>query len=265
MRISSSLNTKDEKTSRQSFKGFPVKNVVLPEVLGDVSKLIGNNIGTPEQKLIVATTASFLRPLIDLKYAEEDKKVDTAIKSTSKAIAGGLTGVTIRAFFISAANALIKFPGANYKPSKEIEVVKAKLEDGLKGVPGTTSASAKFKRGFFSDLLMPLSLERLNTESKVESMHRLRQYNNSLGGLIAVLVMAFYTNSKFDAPLTSDFQDIITGVVKEKKSVTKSVTDVAKKRYEIIKNWSTEKKNNINKFFRKSKAIIDIATNKTEV
>ena len=264
MKISSSLNTTDKQQTYRSFKGFPAQSIILPEVVGDIGRFVGNNIGTPEQKLIVASTAALLRPFVDLKYAEEDKKIDTAIKSTSKALAGGLTGVTIRAGFITLMNSLIKFPGANYVHKKVEELETIDYSKGLKGIANKTVESEKFRISEISRLLLPLDLVNLNTEEKVKSMHRLKQFNNSLGGLIAVIVMAIFTNSKLDAPLTSDFQDILTAIIKEKKPVGQSIITTVKKRYNKIKNWTDEKKDRITKFFKKTNQLINIITDKTE-
>lgn len=301
-----------------------------------IFEFVGNNFSTPEQKLIVATTATVLRPLMDLKYAEEDKKVDAAIKSTSKAIAGGLTGVAIRKFFITFTNKTIKLPTV-FAPNAEIKASQSQILETLK-----KEGKANYKilhKNRINKLLMPQNIinslvekeelksainklsekkelkdivdklitkkefediadkilqkeknknnaeklleieneikkifDKLIEECKVKDIinklaikeevwdfveklakkknlenipQNLKKYNNALGGLIAVLVMTFFTNSKIDAPLTSDFQDIITGIVKDNKSAEDMIKEVAGKRYSNIKKLAGEKRENI--------------------
>lgn len=257
MKINSSYKMNDSVSSSQSFKALPVKSIVLPEIVGDVGRYIGNNIGTPEKKVIIATTALLFRPLVDLKYAEEDKKIDTAIKSASKAIAGGLSGVTIRALFIHLTNKLIMFRGGIVKRVMESKDLTSAEIKALK-------REKRLVKNFASRLLLPLELEQLNADEKIKATHKLRKYNNGLGELLAVIIMAFYTNAAFDAPMTSDLQDIFSKIIKENKSPIKAISEVAQNRYKIISNWATEKKNNCKKFFNKSKQIFRIITDKTE-
>ena len=100
MKISSSFHNIDSNQSYQSFKGVPPNPKYIPEIIGNIGKVAGEYINTPEQKLFLATAALMFQPLIDLKYAKEDQKEDVAIKSASKAMAGGFTGVLIRAVFL---------------------------------------------------------------------------------------------------------------------------------------------------------------------
>lgn len=316
-----------------SFKGVSARKIF---------EFVGNNFSTPEQKLIVATTATVLRPLMDLKYAEEDKKVDSAIKSTSKAIAGGLTGVAIRKFFITFTNKVIKLPEvfapnaeikasqgqilevlkeegkANYKilhknrinkllmpqniinslvEKEELKSAIDKLSEKkeLKDIADKITVNKKFEeladnilqkgkikndaneilkkekeiKKIFDELIEECKVkdiinklaikeevwdfvEKLAKKKNLENIpQNLKKYNNALGGLIAVLVMTFFTNSKIDAPLTSDFQDIITGIVKDNKSAEDTIKEVAGKRYSNIKKWAGEKRENIKNSLKK--------------
>jgi hypothetical protein len=70
--------------------------------------------------------------------------------------------------------------------------------------------------------------------------------------------MTVFSNSKVDVPLTSDFQDLIGGVVKENKSWTKSLSDVIKNRGKKIKNWFTKRKDNILNIGNKIKSIVNV-------
>ena len=257
MKITSSTNMNGKTNYCQSFKGIPVKPVVINEILGDISRSAGTKISSAEQKLILASTAVFLRPLIDLKFAEEDKKIDTAIQSTSKAIAGGITGVTIRAFFIKLADKLIKLPGEEFDDklrrkiydSDEIKVLKEKLEDGMSEI---------------SSLLLPQKIKETNITEPIKAAHQKAQYIKSLGGFVAVIVMAFYTNAAWDAPLTADFIKFFNGIIKEGKTPLDSLTKVVQDRHQIIKNWFVDKKNKIGNQFNKINNLFKSTKKETE-
>ncbi len=221
MKISSSFTTIDRKQNYQSFKGVPPNPKYLPEFVGTLGKLAGDYISMPEQKLFMATTALMLQPLIDLKFAEEDKKVDSAIKSASKAIAGGLTGVSIRAAFVALTDNLIDFKKTN-----------------------------NFKHHFTPDM----AIKEFSENKELATVH-LKQYNKTLGTLMAMAFMVFFSNSKVDVPLTSDLQDLISGVVKEDKTWLQSFCDVKEAREQKIKDWGNKWKNKFKKLSEKSKKI----------
>lgn len=226
MKIDFSPNRKESGQSLQSFKGVPPNPKYYSETLAKLGKLAGEYVSTPEQKMFMATTALMLQPLVDLKFADDDQKVDTAIKSASKAIAGGLTGVTIRAFFIKLTTKYIKFNKRN--KLKKYFMPKGAIEDYL--------------------------------DDAQKAQIKLKQYNQSLGTLFAILFMVLFSNSKIDVPLTSDFQDIISGVVKEEKSWIESISSVAVKRKNKIekklKHWLNIKDTVVDKY----KRIKNIAT-----
>ena len=224
MKISSSFNNNDRAPVYQSFRGVPPNPKYIPETVGNIAKKAGHYISIPEQKLIMATTALMLVPLIDLKFAEEDKKIDSAIKSASKAIAGGITGVSIRAACISLTQNLIGFNKDN-----------------------------KFSLHFIPDKLVKKYKEG-NPSAKIE----LSQFNQTLGTLMAILIMVLITNKNIDVPLTSDLQDLISGVVKDKKSWLQSFSDVKDARADKIKAWGAKWKNRLSSVSRKTKQITDI-------
>lgn len=257
MKISSSTNMNGNKTSSQSFKGIPVKQIIIPELLGDIGRNVGANIGGAEQKLILASTAVFLRPLIDLKFAEEDKKVDSAIQSASKAIAGGITGVAIRAFFIKLADKLIKLRG---------EVFDEKLKEKI--YTADEMIALKEKYGDYiskiSLLLLPKKVDKTNITEPIKAAHQKAQYAKSLGGLVAVLVMAFYTNTAWDAPLTEDFIKFFNGIIKEKKTPLESLTTVVQDRHKTIKNWFENKKQKAKNQINKINSFLKLTKNETE-
>ncbi len=224
MKISSSFNNIDSKQSYQSFKGVPPNPKYIPEIIGKLGKVAGEYINTPEQKLFLATSALMFQPLIDLKYAKEDQNVDSAIKSASKAMAGGFTGVLIRATFLKITNHFIGFQKHN-----------------------------KLNKLFFPDTAI-----RLKEVRPEIAKLRMKQYSQTLGTLFAVLFMILFSNSNVDVPLTSDLQDLISGVVKDKKSWLTSLNDVKNNRCKKIVNWFKRKKDILTKINNKTKNVIKV-------
>lgn len=208
MKISSSFNYKQGYKTQESFKGFPPTYKKIPEVIGNLGKLAGEYVHAPEQKLFLATTALMLVPLIDLKFAEEDKKVDTAIKSASKTIAGGITGVSIRAGCVALAKSLIGF-----EPHKTSKV---------------------------NMHLLPKAAIEMYNINPAKAKVRLNSYIETLGTLAAIAIMVGFTNAKVDVPLTSDMQDLLSGVIKQDKSWLQSFTDVKNNRVAKIKKWANK-------------------------
>lgn len=233
------------KCSYQSFKALPTNYKTIPKGLVKLGQYVGEYINSPEQKLLLATSALMFQPLVDLKYAEEDKKLDTSIKSASKAIAGCLTGVPIRAFFIG----LMK----HFVQPKDLDIYfdKSKVK----------KLSDKIRV-----LLYPLQNLDLRSDPTrlVEADVRLRQYNNTMGTVLAILFMLAFSNSKIDVPVTSDIQDLLTKVIKEKKSLSKSFSEVATERKAKIDSWLNTKKTKINSFFGKTKKIADVVNDKSD-
>ena len=96
MKICSSFESKIKNRTCQTFKGLPANPIYLPECMGKAAEAAEKYISIPEQKLLMSLAAVLFLPMIDLKFAHEDKKIDAAIKSTAKPIACGFTGVLIR-------------------------------------------------------------------------------------------------------------------------------------------------------------------------
>lgn len=225
MKISSISNPNKQISPGRSFRGSNVGRIVLPEFIGKVAKVVGSHVNTPEQKLFLASSSLLFTPFIDLKYAREDQKTDAAVKSASKAIAGGVTGVTIRAGFTALTSHFI-------------------------GIG---------KNNPINNCFFPESASNLLDKAPELAERRLNQYCKTLGTLFAVIFMILFSNNKLDVPLTSDLQDLITGVVKEDKSWFRSFNDVVDDRKNKIKDWFKSKKDifkNIkNKFSEISKVI----------
>ncbi|MBQ3640888.1 hypothetical protein II906_03050 [bacterium] len=233
MNIQEYKGLQNVKGSMQSFKSVPaIPKHYIPEPIGNVGKIVGEYINVPEQKLFLATSALLLHPLIDLKFADEDKKVDSAIKSAAKAFAGGLTGVTIRALFISLAEHCIGHD----------------------------------KHNIINTHFYPKKLdEMMQVPSKIPVANlMLKKYNKTLGTLFAVLFMILFSNSKLDVPITSDLQDLISGVVKDKKTWKKSMYDVSTSRKEKIVKWMKDKQSKINVIIDKVKKISDVIKEKPD-
>ncbi len=222
MKISSSSRNINNTKNAQSFKGLPENPKCIPAPIGKLGKIVGEYVNTPEQKLFLATSALMFQPLVDLKFADDEKKTDSAIKSASKAIAGGLTGVAIRAGFLKLIDTYIGFD----------------------------------KNNKLNEYFLPKAARKLRKNSPSLADVRLKQYCQTLGTLFAVLFMIFFSNSKLDVPLTSDFQDLLSGVIKEDKSWIKSLGDVGKARKDKINSWFNHKKDIITNIKNKIQNVV---------
>ena len=226
MKISSfSQNTTPKRSNNESFKGTP-GTIYLPKIVGEFGKFVGSYVGIPEKKLIQNTTALYLQPHFDLKLAEDEEKTDIAIKSASKAIAGGITGVAIRAGCISYFKKKINFDAHN--------------------------------GSLLNKLLLPEKAERLRRESKNLALKRLNTYNETLGTVAAILVMTLFTNKNIDVPLTGIIHDVISGVVKENKSWPQSIYDTYKVRKRKVEDFINKIKEKDAKRKEKAQKIIEI-------
>ena len=224
MKINSAPEIMGDTKSSQTFKGVPKNPKYIPEFVGNLGKVAGDYIRTPEQKLFLAFFALVFHPIMDLIFAQEDKKEDAAIKSASKAMAGGITGVTIRALFQRIMEKYIGFD----------------------------------KHNKFNEFFLPSKAVSYSFDHPELAEFYLKEYKKTFGSIVAILVMILFTNSKLDVPLTNDLQDIITGVVKENKSWIKSIGDTGYKRCNKIKDWFNKKKEAIDNIRIKLKKIGEI-------
>lgn len=216
--------TNREKYPDISFKSIPANPKCVPEIFAKIAKVTGEYVRTPEQRLILAFTALLFQPLIDLKFAHEDKKVDSAIKSASKAIVCGFTGVTIRSLFIMLTSKCI---GAG-------------------------------KNNILNRDFLPDKAQKLFELKPLEGIIRMREYNNTLGSIFAILFMMLFSNSKIDGPLVSDMQDLLSGVIKEKKGWLESINCVKESRCRKIRIWLNRRKDFILRQYEKLKKIVKI-------
>ncbi|MBQ8886378.1 MAG: hypothetical protein IJY61_01585 [Candidatus Gastranaerophilales bacterium] len=233
MKISSvpnNINNSNNKKENTSFKGS-TGVIYLPNVIGEVGKFIGEHVGIPEKKLIQNTTALYLQPHFDLKYGEDDEKVDVAIKSASKAIAGGITGVTIRAAAISFFQRKINFDPLN--------------------------------RSIINKLLLPEKAEEMYRKSNCLAKTRLKMYNETLGTVASIAIMTLFTNKNIDVPLTAFFQDMIGGVIKENKTWSRSIYDVCEERRKKFENFTKATEEKVLTVKNKAQRIVEIIKNET--
>ncbi len=200
------------KKPKIKFTKMPEKPIYLPNFIGEAAKWTSEFVGLPEQKLFLAATAFIMQPAIDMKFAEEDKKSDVAIKSAAKALAGGITGVTIRGI----------------------------CERYFKNRIGYDE-KGKLKVNLANDLFFPKDSEEIRAKSIVEYEHRISKYCVTLGNICALAAMILVTNEKVDVPLTSDFQDLFTNVARDNKSWEDSFNEVAVSRKNKIQRWIQSK------------------------
>ena len=72
MKIGSSFCDNNSKR-RTSFKGVPTDYVKIPEAVGKLGKIANEYIHSPEQRLFLGLSTLCIRPILDMKYADEDK------------------------------------------------------------------------------------------------------------------------------------------------------------------------------------------------
>ncbi len=210
-------------------KDFTLK-IYLPDRVGNVAKWISQYVGLPEQKLFLAATAFLFQPAIDMKFAEEDKKSDVAIKSAAKALAGGITGVAIRGL----------------------------SEQFFKNRIGITK-TGKRKANWVNDIFFPMKcFEDLKIEGFIEYDRNIKKYCTTLGNICALITMIGVTNEKIDVPLTSDFQDLFTNVARDNKTWENSLDTVITSRKNKIKRGINDKINFFKRLKDKIRRIKDI-------
>lgn len=138
----------------------------------------GENVSTPENRLIIGVTALASQPFIDLynKDVDEDTRIVSCARTIGKTIAGTLTGVVVRAGFIHLTR--------NYSE--------------LGDVGGKT----------IKKLFTPP-----NAPDKMTYAYK--QYRNAMGMLLAIVAMLF-TNFAIDAPLTNFLTNRLTKQFQDK-------------------------------------------------
>lgn len=182
--------------------------IYMPDIVGEFGKFVGQHVSVAEKKLIQNTAAACIQPKVDMIFGEEDDRVDIAIKSVSKSIAGGITGFLIRVAIIGTFNKNLTFDENNKSLVRKYFMPKQAL-------------------------LMSQSCH-LN-----ETFRRMKTYNETMGTIISILIMSTFTNKNIDVPLTRTFEELIGGVVKSNKTWHRSAYDIYKKhkdKYDAIYN-----------------------------
>ena len=135
---------------------------------------IGQNISSPENRLILGVTALMSQPFIDgtNKHVDEKTRKYSVARTIAKIIVGTTTGVIIRKGCIKAIDAFTT----------------------LKVTP-----DMKFKK--LRQCLLPV-VEKIDLE-------QLEQHKNALGTLAGLAIM-MYTNFAIDAPLTKWLTNIFS-------------------------------------------------------
>lgn len=159
-------------------------------------KWIGEKISTPENRLILGLTALMTQPFIDLRNKDVDKetRLVSFARTMAKILIGTATGVSIRRGWI--------------------EIVKATSHVGTKG----QKIKYKYKR-FGKEKIKEIVIKpwrKIFTpdkeEVKAENTHAYKQYQNSIGSLLAIFTM-MCTNFLIDAPLTKALTNAINGQI----------------------------------------------------
>ncbi len=152
---------------------------------------IGEQISSPENRLILGVSALMSQPFIDLynKKVDEDTRKVSAARTVAKIIAGTLTGVLIRSGCIHAIDAFTKYPSQ-------------------------ITPDMKFKK-----------LRSLFAPSE-GLLNDLSYYKKSLGTIISLFVMVF-TNFLIDAPLTKFLTNKFVDKINEKKQAANKQTKEA--------------------------------------
>lgn len=152
---------------------------------------IGEQISSPENRLILGVSALMSQPFIDLynKKVDEDTRKVSAARTVAKIIAGTLTGVLIRSGCIHAIDAFTKYPSQ-------------------------ITPDMKFKK-----------LRSLFAPSE-GLLNDLSYYKKSLGTIISLFVMVF-TNFLIDAPLTKYLTNKFVDRINEKKQAANKQTKEA--------------------------------------
>lgn len=149
-----------------------------------IVEFFDNYVSAPENRLILGVTALASQPFFDLYNKDVDEKTRkiSCARTIAKIVSGTLTGVLIRAGFISLTKnySIVGEIGAK----KIVKVIENGKEAIKKAIPIT-----KWKK-FFTP-----------SEAKSDEIHAYKQYQNAMGTLLAIVTMIF-TNFIIDAPLT---------------------------------------------------------------
>lgn len=158
-----------QRAKKWVFDKMPSLEFKNPGIIRSI-KWIGQNISSPQNRVILGATALMSQPFIDLhnrNVNEETRKVSAA-RTVAKIIAGTTTGFLVRHYCIKAVNAFSKDP--------------AEAEN------------------FLQSIFFPKGIAKTSVKGMIK-------YRKALGTYASLAVMLF-TNFAIDAPLTKFLTNI---------------------------------------------------------
>ncbi len=104
--------------NNQSFKG----KLVIPARLSDMLTKLPEVMSTPQQRVIIGSSALILHPIIDLNNTRVDERTrqTSASRSMSRAIVGTVSGIAVRALCNNLGDKLAK----SKNPTFTIDAIK---------------------------------------------------------------------------------------------------------------------------------------------
>lgn len=150
---------------------------------GKLIKWCGDNISSPENRLILGITALASQPFIDLSNKKVDKETRTVscARSIAKIIAGTLTGVLIRSGYIYLTK--------NFSAVGKLGA-KVNINVGRAGQQKMKEIVITKSRQFFTP-----------SNTSTHQSHAYGEYQNTMGTALAIVTMVF-SNFLIDAPLS---------------------------------------------------------------
>ena len=165
-------------------------------------KWAGQNISSPQNRVILGATALMSQPFIDLhnRNVDEETRKVSAARTCAKILAGTTTGFFVRHYCIKAIDAFTKDPAEAEK--------------------------------FFESMFFPKGIAKTSVKGMIK-------YKKALGTYASLAVMLF-TNFAIDAPLTKFLTNIFVKKIKDhdknkidKKSINQAKQDSNTQKTEI--------------------------------
>ena len=173
-----SFTTYGKRVAKRVFDRLPSMEIKSEKILDGV-KWVGENITSPQNRVILGATALMSQPFIDLhnRNVDEETRKVSAARTVAKILAGTTTGFLVRHYSIKAVNAMTK-------------------TENIKKTIDTLLIPPKFKN--------PM----------IKVIKGINHYRYTLGTFLSIGVMMF-TNFAIDAPLTKFLTNIFVKKVKE--------------------------------------------------
>ena len=220
------FTTYGKRAAKWVFDKLPSMEIKSEKILNGI-KWVGENITSPQNRVILGATALMSQPFIDLhnRNVDEETRKVSAARTVAKIIAGTTTGFLVRYYSIKAVDAFTK-------------------TKNIKKAIDTLLIPPKFKN--------PLA----------KAIAGIKHYRYTLGAFISIGVMTF-TNFAIDAPLTKFLTNIFVKKVKEHQK-NKIDKDVMKPQQPAIDNPVRKEGKNENTLFF-NRPSMDSFTKKKEV